>query len=74
MENMKEKLNLSINHEYTFRNKIGDLVSMMNDNELDELHEGLEVATKEELFDLIKVYHKEVKRLKLDIKEIIENE
>lgn len=70
---IKEKLKLSINHEYTFMKK-GFLVSMMNDSELNELERAIEVVDKEDLFDLIKVYHKEVKRLKTDIKEIIENE
>ena len=74
MEQMKEKLRLTLNHEYSFINKIGDLVCLMDDNELDGLFEALDLITKEELFDFIKVYHKEVKRLKLDIKEIVENE
>lgn len=71
---IKEKLQLSINHEYSFKNKMNDLVCIMKDTELDELEHCLEIATKEELFDFIKVYHKEVKRLKMDVKEIIENE
>lgn len=73
MEHMKEKLRLSIEFQYrTMKN--GTLLTIMNDSEIKDLEECLDVATKEELMDLIKVYHKEVKRIKLDVKEIIENE
>jgi hypothetical protein len=70
---IKEKLRLSINHKYqTIKNN--SLYTILNDEELKEVEECLEFATKEELMEYIKVYHKEVKRIKLDVKEIIENE
>jgi hypothetical protein len=73
MEHMKEKLKLSIEFQYrTMKN--GTILTIMDDKEIKTLEECLDVATKEELMDLIKVYHKEVKRIKLDIKEIIESE
>lgn len=68
---IKERLKLSIEFEYSFL-KNNTLITVMSDMEMKALEDCYDVATKEELLDLVKVYHKEVKRLKLDIKEIIE--
>ena len=71
IDEIKEKLKLSIEHSYSIV-KSDTVITTMNDNEFKDFEACYEFATKEELLDLLKVYHKEVKRVKMDIKEIIE--
>lgn len=70
---IKEKLQYTIDFQYRIM-KENTIVTILSDEELDQIEQVKELATKEELFDLIKIYHCELKRLRKDVKEIIENE
>lgn len=72
-EQIKEKLQYTIDFQYRVM-KDGTILTILNDQELKEIEEMKEFASKEELFDLIKIYHQELKRLRKDIKEIIDHE
>jgi hypothetical protein len=72
-EKIKEKLQYTIDFQYRTM-KDGAIVTVLNDEELNEVEKMKDFASKEELFDLIKIYHEESKRLRKDIKEIIDHE
>jgi hypothetical protein len=72
-EKIKEKLQYSIDFQYRIM-KDNTIVTILTDEELDQIEKMKNYASNEELFDLIKIYHEELKRLRKDIKEIIENE
>jgi L-alanine-DL-glutamate epimerase-like enolase superfamily enzyme len=73
IEQIKEKLQYTIDFQYRVM-KENTIVTILTDEELNQIEEMKELASKEELFDLINIYHQELKRLRKDIKEIIENE
>jgi hypothetical protein len=73
IDKIKEKLQYTIDFQYRIM-KENTIVTILSDNELEQIEQVKELATKEELFDLIKIYHYELKRLRKDVKEIIENE
>lgn len=72
-DEIKEKLQYTIDFQYRVM-KDNTIITILNDQELAEIEEVKDLASKEELFDLIKIYHEELKRLRKDIKEIIEHE
>lgn len=72
-ENIKDKLQYTIEFQYRIM-KDNTVVTVLDDEELEIIEKMLGYASKEELFDLIKIYHSELKRLRKDIREIIEHE
>lgn len=73
VENIKEKLQYTIEFQYRVM-KDNTIVTVLDDEELKVIEKMMDYASKEELFDLVKIYHQELKRLRKDIKEIIDHE
>lgn len=73
VENIKEKLQYTIEFQYRVM-KDNTIVTVLDDEELEVIEKMMDYASKEELFDLVKIYHQELKRLRKDIKEIIDHE
>jgi hypothetical protein len=73
IEKIKEKLQYTIDFQYRVM-KDGTITTVLDDEELEVIEKMKDFASKEELFDLINIYHQELKRLRKDIKEIIEHE
>ena len=72
-ENIKDKLQYTIDFQYRVL-KNDTVVTVLDDEELEIIEKMLDYASKEELFDLVNIYHHELKRLRKDIKEIIDHE
>jgi len=73
IDDIKEKLYYTINFQYRLL-KEDTVLTVLTDDELEQIEQLKDHATKEELFDLIKIYHLELKRLRKDIMEIIEHD
>ena len=72
-ENIKDKLQYTIEFQYRVM-KDNTVVTVLDDEELEIIEKMLDYASKDELFDLVNIYHQELKRLRKDIKEIIDHE